>query len=816
MAKTENQEELDLIINNIKYNDKRISSILDEIFYFFTEIEKKEENNYLNSVVDNEYKLSLFPRRSILNGRQLTNCYVFIYFLVTFNTLKNNDFKEIEIKNFFLNKYKQEIEILIEKSKKNFIISEIEENKEDFEKEKIELIKNSLTTYDFITKKISLNIRNEIFEETIKFLNERKDVSSFLDSRFSEKERNEKLIELLSTIEKIFEDFQNEKLLEKKELDFNKERIEFSNYFLIIIQDVYTVITVFLFLKNLKPSNSLYSFEEKKWFLFFYSTVLDNFKNKGKNLLKVSENKDFINYGAKTSLITKSVDSNFFFRNREKEGNEIENKAKIFQKMITTSCELFYILLSFGYIEKSNFVFPNKSSSPRKKIEESNQKNIIIEINSYDNNEKLVKFPIEKITKNYFLEKFVDKLYYISEQETNIRSNLDNIVIRYNNKIEEILDRDPDNPNTFNIVELMNNLFEEINICDFLEEDKKIFLSQYIIETNFNKKNMIKEFFNLIIEKNPEFNKSLLETFNEKLKQVIKKELEGTKIKIIKNYNFLLKDNVFFRNNFYSSEIENAFKRLEELDKIESLERIKVFFDDIDFSEMESIYKNENKEITLKLLKQEIRKKVEYKYRNSLIIDSGILFSSEDDYTNKDFERKNILKKEVLINLKIFISIFVFKKIEKDKILEKLKEKLKIKDLTEKEKKIFFEIICDIIFLQVIKENKTLNIMFNLKESDYLEYFSDTEELFQKLIEGFEISEEDLLQKRKMDIFEEAIKTGFEFYNFQDEIELRIEKDEEENPENEKYDPKKEGAMKKIEDMYLKIEIDKVLYDFIE
>ena len=62
MAKTENQEELDLIINNIKYNDKRISSILDEIFYFFTEIEKKEENNYLNSVVDNEYKLSLFKK----------------------------------------------------------------------------------------------------------------------------------------------------------------------------------------------------------------------------------------------------------------------------------------------------------------------------------------------------------------------------------------------------------------------------------------------------------------------------------------------------------------------------------------------------------------------------------------------------------------------------------------------------------------------------------------------------------------------------------------------------------------------------------
>ena len=572
------------------------------------------------------------------------------------------------------------------------------------------LLEISESVFYRLISDIPKNIRENILKKTVSKFNS---LNRELDGIVREKSSiNTRIEKSYNIIEKIFE---TDIIQELKEYEL--EEVNIREYLLKIVEDsVKAIYTCIILDRGKSRENFKIIFNKDAWFLYFFSLIFSTYKEKGINLLKLSGNTDFLEFGATTDIVNKTVE-------KFMEENELKEVKKELEP------EIFYLLLGTGYNEKAIY------------STEYRDENYKFEIYPVDENENGIfdkGFKVCRLNKDFLIPDFVDMI--LTSDNNNLKRYVTNFVEKFDAAIEEINSSDY---LTVDIETALNNMF--VTLEENMREKYNEIKTLYDNSTKQQKIDIIREIMNIMAEKvniNLNSRNSLIKnykTVNNSLKNKMNCEVQIGKTEI-------KKDSIYISHNLTDTErIKN--------------EEIMIKILETDFQtvqEIKSIYRadideiGEKKNDTVKTLKDKLIEKYKEKSKIFIKIDMGADIYERDEIP------------EFVIHSKIFFYLITYSKIKSNSYFLGLKEKFR---------KIYFSVVADIIYMLNMKDSSLVYNLSFLKEYDYLgDVFEDIESYFLSLYLNNEKNIEKINFKtlreaeNLLNVFKNALIDGYLYY----------------------------------------------------
>ncbi|RRD39850.1 hypothetical protein EII29_04830 [Leptotrichia sp. OH3620_COT-345] len=698
-----------LNINSENYNYIMIDSIYRKLLNRITDVEFDFRNDVKDviNVIESIFLINVNGNNIKLESRFFLHLLVFGYFIELENS-ENEGFYKVILNNFI----KENMESYEEKLRKIRKISgmhfENESRKKLYDLLK-DIYKVSEQIFVLIVSDVGKNQRDKILKQVIqKFNSSNRELDSIIKEKVS---MDIKIRKCYDEIERIFDTFN---ITEIKE--YNTEEINIGTYLLRIIKDSIKAIYINLIIERENPENSLkIFFNSNTWFIYFYSLLITRYKQDKSNLLKLSQNMDFLKFGADTYTVNK-VMRDFIEKNNLKEMKKELNP------------EIFYFLLATGCGNKSIYSTTSIDGS------------CISEVNFADENgnkvfEKSLK--IYKLNIDFAILDFVNMLFM--NDNRNLKRYITEFIekfyagIEQYNEIEEI---------SVEVEQALSNIFNNLEKSMTVKYNE--IKNLYSMSTKRQKINMIKEFINILIQKvNKDLNskKNILRNYKiavEYLEKHMKCEIQISRDKISKDDIFIthnLTDNIRLENEKIMKKImKTDFRTIEELISGYSADIEKI---------------NGKRNESVEILKEKLIKKYKNKSKMAVKVSIGTDINEQDD-TN------------LIIYMKIFFLIIIYNKIKNSDYFLKLNGKLK---------KIYLSVVTDVIYMLNLKDNFLIQNLTSIKEYDYLREFSEkTESYFLSLHLNNEenikkINRETVKEAEELlEVFRDALMDSYFYY----------------------------------------------------
>ncbi|MDO5088544.1 MAG: hypothetical protein Q4D53_02050 [Leptotrichiaceae bacterium] len=543
------------------------------------------------------------------------------------------------------------------------------ENREKVYKFLKDIFRVSENVFELIVSSVGKNRRGKILKKSVQTFNL---YNRELNRIVLEKNRFDiKMEKCYDEIEKIF------KTVIIRELEeYNAEETDNGGYLLRIVKDGIKAVYTCIILERIKSENSFeIFFNSDVWFIYFYSLLLSNYRENKSNLLKLNKNTDFLKFGADTHTVNGAVKI-FTEKNNMKE-TERGLKPKI-----------FYLLLAKGYYDRSIY------------SADSIDENCIFEINfTNESGDEIFEegLKIYKLNTNFIISEFVNML--LMTDNRNLRKYIAEFVEKFNTVVSQY--------NNFEDVSedveyAMSNIFSNLeeNMTERYNEIKRL----YDTGSKGQKIAIIKEIINILIQKmNINLNSKKNIIRNYKLAIEYLKNIMNCEVQIYKDMSF--GNSVFITHNIIDSirfENEKTAERILKTDFKTVEELVSKYPSDI-----EKVEGEKNKSV--ETFKEELINKYTDKSRILIKVNTEINMDGQDDTS-------------LHIHMKIFFLMTIYNKIKSSDYFLGLNEKFK---------KIYLNIITDVIYMLNLKDNLLIRNLPFIKEYDYLEdFFKKTESYF--------------------------------------------------------------------------------------
>ncbi len=702
-----------IVIDKYEANNPMLINTYIRLVDKVTSVENVElQDDIVSQVLNSSFN---FGNSLKISGKIFLHLLIYSYFVEMENS--ENEKAEIQLVATYIQKHEGEMQNELKKmAGMTFITPEVEKARKIL----INIYKYSGIVFAQLFERMSKATRKSIMEITSKNFNNF-NIHTPLDPYIYEKGKvGEKIRLIAEKVDIIFKDIS----MELKNVDFNDENIE--KHMTNLIKDAIMAVYINLCLENTESSTTFKMYyNDNAWFIYFYSILMEKYVFEKTNLLKCKEDASLLKYGATLSSVNKILAE-----------YQRENKIELSPD---ANAKLFYLLLGIGMFEKTIFSeYSDKTTIPLSlNLKYNDNQEITIDTHRVNNRYSVIDFVNMLITSdNYQLQN------YLSLFNKNFEQNIKEMQSNDLETIARPLDA------------TLTNLFQNIDLE--MVEKYSILKNEYDNSNEKKKKAILHELINTLAYMT---NKTIENKKNkdENLGILFTKLKEENNFSIKLNFIESLGKNIFLSDNIFDIQRREAEEKIKKINNsmITKIKKLIEFFPE-ETSELNikedfkiSPKGDEPESEVVEYIKKEMIKKLKIKSKIIFTIYSGIELS--EVYDNETFiPRTTVLEK-------IFYMSVLWKKISEENLIKKY----------EKNTKMFFEILTDVVYFINLKENKNVYNVTSIRDNEYIDIFYDrTYEYFQSNFYSSSDKEKEYPEAKEMlELFKDALLTGFNYYD---------------------------------------------------